>query len=360
MNAAILQRMGEWSKEGRIYLQDAISEISADLGFDFRQAGSGEQERLRECLRRMLANSSSPHSNIVLLEHQAVPGPNPSPAPGRAPPHPDEIEQETVRYFNIYALRRKWAARFTGRSFTAGAASTQRGEGIFAEVKRQIVGGVGLIELYEQIDSMVDKKTASNIMNMTKLCLRQSVTLLQQPLICSLRDLECAPFVLDLAAAELSRIAMYRHEPGPTNGEYWVTYHSSSGSDFAAQDDPCTADELQLRPQLDAQSGQRWLRHKVTTTSCSCQFPARWGIFCVHMAKVYSVLNIVQVPQGVLSKWWLPLTNEQLAIRHAQVHPHTCLAANSHVAHAIALGHAPPTRHVACRTEACGRRLAQA
>ena len=167
--------------------------VSDDLSFSFE--GSEQLQRFRTLLLDMLNdNTSSLSRGIVLVDNPDVStGPNQTGHPHHES-EADEVADEEKRYFNIYALRHKWAARFTSSSFTHGAASTQRGEGVFSEVKRSVLGGVGLIELYEQIDQMVEKKTAANIFNMTKLCLRQNITLLQQPLIRSLKSMGCSAF----------------------------------------------------------------------------------------------------------------------------------------------------------------------
>ena len=78
----------------------------------------------------------------------------------------DPIALERARYFNIYALRHKWASRFTSVVFTHGASSTQRGEGVFSEVKRRICGGLSLIELYEQLDDIVERKIGKHRVNL--------------------------------------------------------------------------------------------------------------------------------------------------------------------------------------------------
>jgi hypothetical protein len=217
---------------------------------------------------------------------------------------------EQHRFFDIYSLRRKWAARFTSSVFTHGASSTQRGEGVFGEVKRRVLGGCSLQSLYETITEMVDQKAAVNISHVVRHSLQQHAFMLDTPLCISLRALGCAPFVLSLCAALVARSSMYHHEATPNPGEWYVWHHSASVT-RGQNEDEVTAMEFQLGPEFDA-SGSI-IKHITTLKTCSCQFPSRWGFLCCHMAKLYTTENVANFPSGVLSPAWLPVPDEAAA-----------------------------------------------
>ena len=83
--------------------------------------------------------------------------PSPDPPPDRpSDPPPDESaeqgdeqegEQEGTPDHNVYNLRKKWAYRYTWRYFTMGCNSTQRGEGVFKEIKSKVRPGGLLVHL---------------------------------------------------------------------------------------------------------------------------------------------------------------------------------------------------------------------
>ena len=173
-------------------------------------------------------------------------------------PHEEEAESRSPRYFNIYALRRKWAARWTSSVFTHGAASTQRGESMFSCLKAQIVGGLTLDELYDQLHSLVDQKKASAVEKVVRASLHQSQHLMQSPLIVSLQSRGCSPFLLSVAAAQVSRAAMYVHEACEPSGDApsvttWRVWHHTASVPLPFQpgDEQTTHAELQMEPEFD-------------------------------------------------------------------------------------------------------------
>ena len=138
------------------------------------------------------------------------------------------------RYYNIYALRHKWAFRWTSASFTQGASSTARGEGTFGAVKGFISGGCALIELYEQLDTLTDQKRASNIMQVTRAVLNSAGAIAVSPLIRSLQAKGCSPFIQQVAAAQFARAAEYAHvrvqSPSGWGDDSWSVWHHSGSA----------------------------------------------------------------------------------------------------------------------------------
>lgn len=53
--------------------------------------------------------------------------------------------------FSIFDLKSKWAYRFTWSTFTLGANSTQRGEGVFSLIKARVRPGSLLTQLYKKL-----------------------------------------------------------------------------------------------------------------------------------------------------------------------------------------------------------------
>lgn len=219
------------------------------------------------------------------------------------------VEHYEQRYFNIYELRNKWAARFTSSVFTHGASSTQRGESIFGVIKTKILGGIALVSLYEQLHALIDRKQAANIEAVTRMALRQQQFLTQSPLIKSLLNAGCSPYLVNLAAFQMSRACMYVHRSKTVDGqEVWdVIYHGAlteeSGDDEGGGGN-CTNMELGAVPEVDMQG--EYVMHTCDYYTCTCQFPTKYGIFCAHMARVYFACNVMSVPDGVVSPTWLP------------------------------------------------------
>ena len=150
---------------------------------------SGQNQGVLKALRYL---GQPPSQRDEYDEEAAVLGGGDQPVHDQAAEEEEEDEGEEegedyeTRYFNIYSLRFKWASRFTASVFTHGAASTQRGEGIFSEVKRRVVGGCSLVDLYDQLDDIVDRKVAANVNALVRNTLHQESFLLRSPLVESL------------------------------------------------------------------------------------------------------------------------------------------------------------------------------
>ena len=86
------------------------------------------------------------------------------------------------------------------------------------------------------------------------------------------------------------------------DGEYYVWFHTASLTSTTPDADDVTLAELGTTPEFDSTGSL--IKHTCTFTSCTCQFPLRYGIFCVHIAHLYLAFNITQVPSEILSQGW--------------------------------------------------------
>ena len=66
---------------------------------------------------------------------------------------------DEVGSFSIFDLRSRWAYRYTWSTFTLGANSTQRGEGVFSLIKGRVRPGSLLTELYKKLHLLDEEIT---------------------------------------------------------------------------------------------------------------------------------------------------------------------------------------------------------
>ena len=227
----------------------------------------------------------------------------------------DDVDRliEALRPYNMYDLRHKWASRFTSAHFTHGASSTQRGEGVFSTIKHFISAGCSLVSLYGQVEDMVQQGSTRHIERVVRQTLNaRCVT--ATPLVQSLQELGCSPFVQQHAEFQISRANFYVHNQ--VDAHTWDVWHHSashpaSWGDLLHEADDEEEAELEMAGPTYDRSGH--IRsHRVTLHNCSCQYPSRYGIFCAHMVTVYRAVGVTKVPDGVIAKAWLPRSAEQL------------------------------------------------
>ena len=92
--------------------------------------------------------------------------------------------------FSIYALRRKWAYRWTWSSFTMGCNSSQRGESVFALIKARVRPGSLLVSLYRKLhtlDEELDRVSERILQNQIMVWARMVTNTWMQNLACSTR-----------------------------------------------------------------------------------------------------------------------------------------------------------------------------
>ena len=104
---------------------------------------------------------------------------------------------------------------------------------MFSSLKNVIVGGLTLDELYDQLHSLADQKKSSAVERVVRASLHQSQYLLQSPLVVSLQSKGCSPFLLSVAATQVSRAAMYVHQACEPSGESpsvtsWRVWHHTT------------------------------------------------------------------------------------------------------------------------------------
>ena len=63
-------------------------------------------------------------------------------------------QEDSPDHHTIYALRMKWAYRFTWEAFTMGCNSTQRGEAVFRVIKSRVRPGGLLVHLYRKLNTL--------------------------------------------------------------------------------------------------------------------------------------------------------------------------------------------------------------
>ena len=76
------------------------------------------------------------------------------------------------------------------------------------------------MDLYDQLDDIVDRKVAANVNALVRNTLHQESFLLRSPLVESLKTLGCSPFVIQIAAFQISRTVLYVHA-AVAEGEGW-------------------------------------------------------------------------------------------------------------------------------------------
>ena len=223
--------------------------------------------------------------------------------------------------YTVYGSRRKWAYRFTNSYFTHGAASSQRAEGVFSEIKHRIIAGASLVSLYQQIGDLVARKLVDNNVRNVRRELNGN-TVVYSPLVQSMEKRGCSVWLCDIAENHVYRQSFYKHatkepEAGSSSEDpqEWYVWHWTGNLEPQEAADIHFVAESGRVPQLmlDTLDDQPTiLKHVTTRESCSCQYPQKYGIFCVHQAHVYCLLGEQEPPESVTANVWLPRSEQDV------------------------------------------------
>ena len=226
---------------------------------------------------------------------------------------------------SLYAKRKQWAHRWTWASTTHGQSATSRGEGAFGGLKMQYTkGNMTLTDLLASVDAFDAEKDTKSAVSRVKALLRlagQSLGAQEPALIRNLASAGATPFLLSVARAQMNESLHYTFlgplyptaaaaDGADPDGIVYLIQRDETrtgpvglGNDAEEEVDP----ELLMREDMGLGGGLRkgMRAHHVTRKSCSCQFPTHMGCPCRHIFKLYSHLDIKEMPMGLLSPLWL-------------------------------------------------------